>query len=146
MPKMIFVNLPVADVAASTAFYTAIGAEQNRMFSDATASCMVFSDTIHAMLLSHEKFAGFIPGRTIADAKAAVGMLIAVNEESRDAVDAVVGRADAAGGTADATPVQDPGFMYSRSFADPDGHIWEVFWMDPAAAAGGPEVAAEATA
>jgi len=146
MPKMIFVNLPVADVAASTAFYTAIGAEQNRMFSDATASCMVFSDTIHAMLLSHEKFAGFIPGRTIADAKAAVGMLIAVNEESRDAVDAVVGRADAAGGTADATPVQDLGFMYSRSFADPDGHIWEVFWMDPAAAAGGPEVAAEATA
>jgi len=146
MPKMIFVNLPVADVAASTAFYQAIGAEQNPMFSDATASCMVFSDTVHAMLLSHEKFAGFIPGRTIADAKAAVGMLIAVNEESRDAVDAVVGRADAAGGTADATPVQDLGFMYSRSFADPDGHIWEVFWMDPAAAAGGPEVAAEATA
>ena len=146
MPKMIFVNLPVADVAASTAFYTAIGAEQNRMFSDATASCMVFSDTIHAMLLSHEKFAGFIPGRTIADAKAAVGMLIAVNEESRDAVDAVIGKAAAAGGTADATPVQDLGFMYSRSFADPDGHIWEVFWMDPAAAAGGPEVAAEATA
>jgi len=146
MPKMIFVNLPVADVAASTAFYTAIGAAQNPAFSDATASCMVFSDTIYAMLLSHEKFAGFTPGRTIADAKAAVGMLIALSEDNRDAVDATVDRATAAGGTADATPVQDLGFMYGRSFADPDGHIWEIFWMDPAAAAGGPEAVAEAAA
>ena len=146
MSKSIFVNLPVADVARATAFYEAIGAERNPAFSDGTASCMVFADTIYAMLLSHEKFAGFIPGRTIADARAAVGMLIALSEDSREAVDAVVGTVAAAGGTADATPVQDLGFMYSRSFADPDGHIWEVFWMDPAAAAGGPEAMAESAA
>lgn len=79
MPKMIFVNLPVADVARATAFYKAIGAAQNLMFSDETASCIVFSDTIHAMLLSHEKFAHFIPGRQIADAKAAVGALFALS-------------------------------------------------------------------
>ncbi|MBB5684487.1 VOC family protein [Sphingobium boeckii] len=136
MTKMIFVNLPVADVAASTAFYTAIGAEQNPMFSDETASCMVLSDTIYAMLLSHEKFASFIPGRTIADAKTAVGALFALSVDSRDDVDATIEKVARAGGTADATPVQDHGFMFSRSFADPNGHIWEVFWMDPAATAG----------
>jgi len=146
MPKSIFLNLPVADVARATAFYQSIGAEKNPAFSDATASCMVFAETIYVMLLSHEKFAGFIPGRAIADATTAIGMLIALSEESRDAVDAVVGKAAAAGGIADATPRQDLGFMYSRSFADPDGHLWEVFWMDPAAAAGGPETLAETAA
>ncbi|MGY4397473.1 putative lactoylglutathione lyase [Sphingomonas sp. UYAg733] len=146
MAKMIFVNLPVTDVAKSTDFYKSIGAEQNLMFSDPTASCMVFSDTIHAMLLSHEKFAQFVPRRKIADAHDAVGMLICISEDSRASVDAVVDRASAAGGKADATPSQDFGFMYSRSFADPDGHIWEVMWMDPAAATAGPEAMADAAA
>lgn len=144
MPKMIFVNLPVADVAKATAFYKAIGAEQNLMFSDETASCMVISETIYAMLLGHDKFASFIPGRPIADAKAAVGALFALSADSRAEVDAVIEKVGEAGGTADATPVQDHGFMFSRSFADPDGHIWEIFWMDPAAAAGGPDTMAEA--
>jgi hypothetical protein len=128
--KLIFVNLPVRDVAKSTAFYEAIGGAKNPMFSDETTSCIVFSDTIHAMLLNHERFAGFIPGRTIADAKAATGMLIAISADSRDAVNAVIDKAGAAGGKADATPAQDHGFMFSRSFEDPDGHIWEVAWMD----------------
>jgi len=146
MTKMIFVNLPVTDVAAATAFYKAIGAEQNLMFSDETASCMVFSDTIYAMLLSHDKFASFIADRKIADAKAAVGALFALSFDSRAEVDATIEKAGKAGGTADATPVQDHGFMFSRSFADPDGHIWEVFWMDPAAAADGPDAMAETAA
>lgn len=144
MPKMIFVNLPVADVAKATAFYEAIGATKNPMFSDETASCIVFSDTIYAMLLSHEKFASFTPGRKIANAHDAVGALICISEESKDDVNTVVDKAGQAGGTPDATPVQDHGFMFSRSFADPDGHIWEVMWMDPAAAAGGPEAMVEA--
>lgn len=138
MTKMIFVNLPVTDVATSTAFYKAVGAEQNLMFSDQTTSCMVFSDTIHAMLLSRDRFAEFVPGRKIADAHDAVGVLICISEDSRAGVDAVIDKASAAGGKADATPSQDHGFMYGRSFADPDGHIWEVMWMDPAAAAAGP--------
>jgi len=146
LTNMIFVNLPVGDVATSTAFYTALGAELNPMFSNEAASCIVFSESIYAMLLSHEFFAGFIPGRKIADAKDAVGMLICISQDSRDAVDALIDKADAAGGTADINPQQDMGFMYSRSFADPDGHIWEVMWMDPAAAASGPEASAEVAA
>ncbi|MGH6613934.1 VOC family protein [Sphingomonas sp.] len=146
LTNMIFVNLPVSDVAKATAFYESIGATKNPMFSDETASCIVFSDQIHAMLLSHEKFASFIPGRAIADAKSAVGMLICIAQPSKDAVNAVVDKAATAGGSADATPSQDFGFMFSRSFADPDGHIWEVMWMDPAAVTAGPEAFAEAPA
>ena len=135
MPKMIFVNLPVSDLPRSVAFYEAIGAVKNPQFSDDTAACMVFSETIFAMLLTHEKFKQFSP-RPISDAKATSEVLICVSEESREAVDAVVEKAIAAGGTADIGPKQDYGFMYGRSFDDPDGHIWEVMWMDPAAVAG----------
>jgi len=135
MPKMIFVNLPVSDLPRSVAFYEAIGAVKNPQFSDDTAACMVFSETIFAMLLTHEKFKQFSP-RPISDAKATSEVLICVSEESREAVDAVVEKAIAAGGTADIGPKQDYGFMYGRSFDDPDGHIWEVMWMDPAAVVG----------
>ena len=133
MPKMIFINLPVRDLAAATAFYQAVGAEKNPQFSDHTASCMVFSDTIHTMLLTHDKFMQFSP-RKIADAKTACQMLLCLSADSRDAVDHIVGKAQAAGGSVDPCPKQDYGCMYGRSFEDPDGHIWEVMWMDVAAA------------
>lgn len=133
MPKLIFVNLPVVDVAAATRFYEAIGARKNEMFSDSTASCMVFSDTIHAMLLSHEKFASFTP-KPIADATAASEVLICLSADSREEVDSTLSKAAAAGGKADPASAQDHGFMYGRSFEDLDGHIWEVMWMDLEAA------------
>jgi predicted lactoylglutathione lyase len=133
MTKMIFVNLPVSDLAR--------GAERNAQFSDETASCMVFSETIHVMLLTHDKFRQFTP-KQIADARTSSEVLICISAESRDAVDDVVGKAQAAGGGVDPGPKQDYGFMYGRSFEDPDGHIWEVMWMDVAA----PTVAQAATA
>ena len=133
MSKMIFVNLPVADLERSTAFYQAVGASKNEQFCDGTASCMVFSDTIHAMLLTHEKFRQFTP-KKIADARQSSEVLICVSAESRDAVDEMVGKAAAAGGAVDPCPKQDYGFMYGRSFEDLDGHIWEVMWMDLEAA------------
>jgi hypothetical protein len=133
MPKMIFVNLPVADLARATAFYQAIGATKNEQFCDETASCMVFSETIHVMLLTHDKFRQFTP-KKIADAKTSSEVLICLSADSREAVDAIVGKAQAGGGAVDPGPKQDYGFMYGRSFEDPDGHIWEVMWMDVAAA------------
>jgi len=130
---MIFVNLPVTDLERATAFYEAIGAEKNEQFCDGTASCMVFSETIHAMLLTHDKFRQFTP-KKIADAKESSEVLIALSADSREGVDEMVGRAGAAGGRVDPCPKQDYGFMYGRSFEDPDGHIWEVVWMDVEAA------------
>ena len=133
MPKMIFVNLPVRDLGRATAFYEAVGAEKNPQFSDGTASCMVFSDTIHVMLLTHDKFRQFTP-KEIADARATSEVLICISADSREAVDDMVDRAGSAGGAIDPGPKQDYGFMYGRSFEDPDGHIWEVMWMDVEAA------------
>ena len=133
MPKMIFVNLPVTDLARATAFYEAIGAEKNPQFSDHTASCMVLSETIFVMLLTHEKFRQFTPKR-IADSRETTEVLLCLSADSRGAVDEMVGKAAPAGGKADPVPQQDHGFMYSRSFEDPDGPIWEVVWMDVAAA------------
>jgi predicted lactoylglutathione lyase len=133
MPKMIFVNLPVSDLERATAFYEAVGAGKNEQFCDGTASCMVFSETIYAMLLTHDKFRQFTP-KKIADAKQTSEVLICLSADSRDGVDDMVRRAEAAGGTVDPCPVQDHGFMYGRSFEDPDGHIWEVMWMDVEAA------------
>jgi uncharacterized protein len=133
MPKMIFVNLPVTDLKRSTSFYESIGAEKNPKFSDDTASCMVISDTIYVMLLTHEKYRQFT-SKNIVDAKTSTEVLIALSAESRSDVDAMVEKAKAGGAIMDPTPTQDMGFMYGRSFEDPDGHIWEVFWMDVAAA------------
>ena len=134
MAKMIFVNLPVGDLARANAFYQAIGATKNEQFCDETASCMVFSETIHAMLLTHDKFRQFTP-KKIADARTSSEVLICISADNREAVDGMVGKAKAAGGTADPSPKQDFGCMYGRSFEDPDGHIWEVMWMDVEAAA-----------
>lgn len=110
----------------------------NPMFSDQTAACMVFSETIHVMLLTHEKWATFTD-RAIPDAHKTAQVLLCLSEDSRAAVDAVIERATQAGGQGDPSAKQDYGFMYSRSYADPDGHIWEIMWMDPEAAAQGPE-------
>jgi predicted lactoylglutathione lyase len=133
MQRMIFVNLPVRDLAASRAFLEALGAVNEPKFTDETAACMQLSDRIIVMLLTHAKFSQFTP-RPIADAKAISQVLLCISADSRESVDSTVQRAVAAGGTADPAPNQDYGVMYGRSVADPDGHIWELMWMDPAAA------------
>ena len=134
MAKMIFVNLPVSDIKRATAFYEAIGAVKNPQFSDDTASCMVFSDTIHAMLMTHDKYRHFT-SKKIVDAKTSSQVLLCISADSRAEVDDVVNKAKAAGGVLDPSPVDEYDFMYGRSFEDPDGHIWEVMWMDVEAAA-----------
>lgn len=136
MPKMIFVNLPVTDLAATTRFYEAIGCKKNEQFSNEKAVSMVWSETIFFMLLTHPFFETFTP-RPIADGHKTTEVLISLSMESRDKVDEITEAAAAAGGKADIRERQDHGFMYGRSFADPDGHIFEPVWMDPAFASGG---------
>jgi predicted lactoylglutathione lyase len=133
MARMIFVNQPVSDLRRSRAFLEALGAVNEPKFTDETAACMTLSDAIHVMLLTHDKFSQFTP-RPIADATAASEVLLCLSSDSRESVDTAVERAVANGGTADPAPKQDYGVMYGRSVADPDGHIWEIMWMDPAAA------------
>ena len=132
MAKMIFVNLPIADLPRAVAFYEAVGATRNPQFSDDTAACMVMSDTIHVMLLTHDKFRQFTTKR-VADAHGSSEMLIAISADSRREVDAITDAALNAGGR-EPRGRRDHGFKYGRSFEDPDGHIWEPFWMDMAAA------------
>ncbi len=131
MPRMIFVNLPVADLAASMAFYEALGFHNNPQFTDATAACMVWSDTIHVMLLTHDKWRTFTSRPIPSPASSEV--MLAISMDDRDAVDALNAAAAANGGVGDVNPLQDHGFMYGRDFADLDGHVWEAFWMDLAA-------------
>ena len=133
MPKMIFVNLPVKNLAAATRFYKAIGCEQNPQFSNDQAAMMVWSDTISFMLLTHEYFGTFTSKR-IADAQQSCEVLLALSRDSREAVDAITQAAAAAGGKADVRPPIDMGFMYNRAFQDPDGHVFEPVWMDIEAA------------
>jgi uncharacterized protein len=136
MAKMIFVNLPVADVEKSVAFYKALGFEQNMQFSQAgQAAAMVWSDAITIMLLSHDFFRGFLPaGKSIANTRSATETLICLSFDSREAVDAVTEAAARAGGKADVRDKQDMGFMYGRAFEDLDGHIYEPMFMDMDAA------------
>ena len=145
MSKLIFVNLPVADLQRSRAFLEALGATNEPKFTDETAACMQLSDTIFVMLLTHDKFSQFTP-RPIADAKAASEMLLCLSSESRESVDSTLEQAVAAGGTADPSPKQDYGVMYGRSVADPDGHIWEIMWMDAATAERGKDAVQDAFA
>ncbi len=128
MAKMIFVNLPVADLAAAMAYYKALGFDHNPQFTDETAACIVLSDTIFVMLLTHDKFKQFSPN-PIPDAKAETGALYALSCDSRDAVNAIAEAGLKAGGR-EFRDVQDMGFMYSRAIADLDGHVWEYVWMD----------------
>jgi predicted lactoylglutathione lyase len=132
MAKMIFVNLPVSDVAKSTAFYEAIGFTKNAQFSNEQASCMIWSDTIHFMLLAHPFYSTFT-AKEIADTRKTSAALFALSFDSRAAVDAVTEAALAAGGK-ELHPAEDLGFMYSRAFEDFDGHGFGPFHMDMAAA------------
>lgn len=129
MTTSIFVNLPVADLPASKAFFTSLGFSFNAQFTDETAAALVIADSIYFMLLTKPKFSEFIT-LPIADAKLATPALYAISRDSKVEVDEIMTAALAAGGT-EPRPVQDLGFMYSRAFADLDGHIWEFFWMDP---------------
>ena len=132
MPKMIFVNLPVRDVAAATAFYEALGFERNPMFSNEKGSSMTWSDSIAVMLLDHAFYATFTD-KQIIDARTQSGALLALSFDDRADVDAITESALAAGGRELHDP-EDHGFMYSRAFEDLDGHGWGPFHMDIAAA------------
>lgn len=134
MAKMIFVNLPVKDVAKSNAFYETIGFTKDPRFSNDMASAMQWSDEIVVMILGHDFYSTFIPHKTIADSAATNEVLICLSFDSREAVDAITEKAGASGGKADVRPAQDMGFMYGRSFEDPDGHIFEPMFMDMDAA------------
>ncbi|WP_353173856.1 VOC family protein [Paracandidimonas soli] len=129
MPRMIYVNLPAADIAVSTRFYEAIGCRKNEQFSDNQASSMVWSDTITFQLLSNDYFSTFTP-KAVADARAVTEVLLALPLDSREEVDDIVETAVAAGGKADIRESMDMGWMYNRTFEDPDGHVFEVLWMD----------------
>jgi predicted lactoylglutathione lyase len=132
MSKMIFVNLPVADLPKSKAFYEAIGFTNNPQFTDDTAVCMVLTDSIYVMLLTHEKFTQFTP-KEIPDSHKTAQMLLALSCDDRTGVDRITEAALAAGGR-EAHDAEDLGFMYSRAFEDPDGHGWGPFYMDMEAA------------
>jgi predicted lactoylglutathione lyase len=131
MTKMIFVSLPITDLNASIAFYKALGFEQNPQFSDDNSACMVWSEAIYTMLLTHAKWRMFTQ-RPFPPAGTS-GSMLSLSMDSRDAVDAMNRAAAANGGLADVNPVDDLGFMYTRDLADPDGHMWAALWMDPAA-------------
>ena len=131
MGTKIFVNLPVKDLDKSKAFFSALGYTFNAQFTDATAACMVISDDIYSMLLTEAKFNEFMPkAKTIADARKTTEVMVALSADSKAAVDGLCDKAMKAGAGEVRLP-QDYGFMYGRSFADLDGHIWEVIWMDP---------------
>jgi len=131
MSRKIFVNLPVKDLKRSMEFFGRLGFSFNPQFTDETAACMVVSEEIYAMLLTHAKFKEFTP-HPIADATRSTEVLVCLTCESRGQVDGVVNKAVAAGGRTFKAPI-DYGFMYGQSFQDLDGHIWEWIWMDPSA-------------
>lgn len=129
MNRMLFVNVMVKDLPRAMAFYEALGAVNKPQFTDETAACMMVSETIYVMLLTPDKWASFT-NKPVVDAHHASEVMLALSCESRADVDALLDAAHGAGGKADVNPPQDHGFMFSRSFEDPDGHIWEAFWMD----------------
>jgi predicted lactoylglutathione lyase len=129
--QLIFVNLPVRDLARAKVFWTGLGYSFDPRFTDENAGCLVISDTIYAMLLTTDFFKSFT-GKEVVDATKATEAILALSAESREAVDDLVDRAVAAGATEPREPM-DHGFMYQRSFDDPDGHHWEIVWMEPGA-------------
>lgn len=128
MPRTIYVNLPVTDVARSTAFYEALGFTKNAAFSNEQASAMVWSDAISVMLLDHTFYATFTD-KPIADTRATSAVLNCLSFEDRAAVDAFHAAARKAGG-AEPRAIEDQGFLYGGAIEDPDGHTWETMWMD----------------
>jgi predicted lactoylglutathione lyase len=139
MTKMIFVSLPVADLTASIAFYKALGLAQNLQFSDHESACMVWSEAIHVMLLTHAKWRTFTerPLPPVGSSK----VMLTLTLDSREAVDLMNKSATEHGGRADVNPVQDLGFMYGRDLADPDDHLWGAVWMNPEAMPAGGQAA-----
>lgn len=136
MPRLMFLNLPVSDLPRSRAFFETLGLGFDERFCDDRAACMVVNDQAFVMLLERHRFADFVT-RPVADPWLETALTVAVSAEDREGVDAFAEAALAAG----AAPAKDPqelGFMYGRSFHDLDGHLWEVMWMDPVAAAEGP--------
>ena len=131
MSKKIFVNLPVKNLKQSIDFFTKLGFNFNPQFTDETATCMIVSDDIFVMLLTHDKFKSFTPN-PICDATKSTEVLVCLSSESRTAVDEMVSKAIAAGGKTYNEP-QDHGFMYAHGFQDLDGHIWEIIYMEPSA-------------
>ncbi|WP_455357351.1 VOC family protein [Streptomyces sp. SYSU K217416] len=133
MPTMIFVNLPVKNLETTKGFWSKLGYSFNDQFSDENCACLVISDTIYAMLLTEPRFKDFTK-KEIADSSKSTEVILCLSAESRAKVDELADGALGAGGS-EASEPQDHGFMYGRSFQDPDGHIWEVMWMDPSAVA-----------
>ncbi|USN56777.1 MAG: hypothetical protein H6766_07290 [Candidatus Peribacteria bacterium] len=126
----LFINLPVSNLPAATTFYTDIGFTQNMHFSDENASGLSFHDKFYVMLLSHDFVKTFLPeGKTIADSHHVTEVLNAIQLESKEAVDDFLSTVITAGGKE--IKQYDHGFMYGHDFEDLDGHIWEIFWMDP---------------
>ena len=132
MSRMILLNLPVRDLAASTAFYVALGGTVNPQFSGENSTSLMVTDAIGVMLLTHDHYRQFTK-RPIGDPRRDSQVLIALTVDDRDAVNATLTRAVAAGGRADPNPAQDLGFMYNRHIEDPDGYVWEIVWMNPSA-------------
>jgi len=128
MAKQIFINLAVSNLQQSMEFYTALGFTNNPQFSDGTGKCMVWSDDIFVMLLTHEKFAGFIT-KPIADTKSNIAGIFSLSVESVDEVNSIVANGLKAGGK-EPSEMKDYGFMQQRTIEDFDGHTWEVFYMD----------------
>ena len=135
MTKQIFINLPVSDLARSTAFYEALGFRKNAVFSDENNSCMVWTDTIYVMLLTHDFYLQFTDGKPVADTQATSAALLCLTFDSKDEVQAFADAAEANGGRV--YQVELPGnqndTMFGYEVADPDGHVWEPLWMDPSA-------------
>jgi predicted lactoylglutathione lyase len=129
MSTNIFVNLPVKNLQQSIKFFTHLGFQFNPQFTDETATCMIVSESIFVMLLTHEKFKGFTP-KEICDATKSTEVLMCLSSESREAVDAMIRKAVEAGGSTYNNP-QDHGCMYGHGFQDLDGHIWEIMYMEP---------------
>lgn len=134
MPQMIFVNLPVNDLERSKRFYEALGFSINPQFTDDAAACVVISEAIYLMILTRARFAGFSP-MPVAQTHETTAALIALSREDREGVDRITEAAIAAGGR-EPKPATDLGFMYTRTFLDPDGNVFEPMWMDPAAVTG----------
>ena len=129
---MLFVNLPVRDLGASARFYTGLGFDLNPEFSDEQCACVVVDQNIYVMLIAQRRFQDFIEG-AISDATASTEVINCLTADSREQVDDTIARALAGGGKP-WKPVVEDGPMYGGSFQDPDGHVWEVLWMDMAAA------------
>lgn len=131
MTKRIFISLPVTNLPRSVAFYEALGFTNNPAFTGETSACMVWSDAINVIIMTHEEWRTFTTRPIPPSTHSEVGFQLSL--DNRDAVNAMAAAAAANGGTADINPIEDHGFMYTRDLTDPDGHVWGAMWMDMSA-------------